>query len=84
MLWIFHIVGIVENNKSVFFPDIINIGTEDMVMVPREYRNMYVVWFCGIYMCIKVAVSFFNVVELYKPTAEFVFCLESGNYFLMM
>lgn len=49
-----------------------------MVMVPGEYRNMYVVWFCGIYRCIKVAVSFLiSVVEVYKPTAEFVFCFES-------
>jgi hypothetical protein len=63
---------------------VINIDTVDM-MVPIDYRNMYFAWFCGIYMCIKVAVSFLrDVVELYKPTAEFVFCLEPRSYFLMM
>ena len=71
-------MDIVESNKSVFLPDVCNQHRHRRHGDGAESIETYVVWFCGIYMCIKVAVSFLiNLVELYKPTAEFVFCLES-------
>jgi len=72
-------MDIAESNKSIFLPDVCNQHRRRRHSDGAERVSQHVCCVvCGINACIKVAVSFLiNVVELCKPTAEFVYSLES-------